>query len=241
VASTKSREPIAAGDVPRIFEDACIDALAVIGRLPAGADRKRFAEGVREAARIYARDVRTPTDNELHAEIAALYRAAERKRYRDVATLLEQLSPRERNLLSKRGVQLPASEDLRDATRQGKACETILRLCQRGGEYGEGRRRPSGKRSRTWRPLLVAPKPRRNFPKRQAEYDFIMSLQLAWLEATGKPPSLAANAKRLSPFARMVRKSLELVGAGHADAVGLINELNRRRIMMRTRTVTDQN
>jgi hypothetical protein len=241
VASTKSREPIAAGDVPRIFEDACIDALAVIGRLPAGADRKRFAEGVREAARIYARDSRIPTDNELNAEIAALYRAAERKRYGEVAKLLEQLSPRTRKLLNKREVQLPASEDLRDATRQGKACEIISRLCQYGGEYGEGRRRPSGKRSRTWQPRLVAPQPRRNFPRRDAERDFVMWLQLAWLEATGERPSLAANPERPGPFARMARKCLALVGAGHADVVGLINELNKRRRKIQRWPVRHQN
>jgi hypothetical protein len=63
-----------------------------------------------------------------------------------------------------------------------------------------------------------------------------MHLQLAWLEATGKPPSLAASAARPGPFARMVGKCLELVGAGHADAVGLINELNRRRIQSRSGT-----
>ena len=53
MASTKSREPISAADIPRIFDDACVDELAA-GRLPAAADRKCFAEGVREAARIYA-------------------------------------------------------------------------------------------------------------------------------------------------------------------------------------------
>ena len=245
MAGTRSRESIAAADIQGIFDDACIDTLAAIGRLPEGADRKLFAEGVREAARIYAREASIPTNNDLNAEIAALYGAATRKRCGQVAALLENLSPQARKLVSKRAtrlsLELPAPEELRDTTQQQKACAAVLRLCQYGGGYVEGRRRPSGKRSKTWRVLLHAPKRSRNFPKRQAEYDFIMSLQLAWLEATGKPPSLAANAERLSPFARMVRKSLELVGADHADVAGLINELNRRRIMMRTRPVIDQN
>jgi hypothetical protein len=245
VASTKSREPVVATDVLRIFDDACINRLADLGRLPEDADRERFAEGVRGAAGIYAREARIPTVNELNADIAALYGAAKRKRCGQIAALLEKLSPQARKLVSKRAtrlsLELPAPEELRDTTQQQKACAAVLRLCQYGGGYVEGRRRPSGKRSKTWRVLLHAPKRSRNFPKRQAEYDFIMSLQLAWLEATGKPPSLAANAERLSPFARMVRKSLELVGADHADVAGLINELNRRRIMMRTRPVIDQN
>jgi hypothetical protein len=236
VANTKSRKPIADADVSRIFDDGCIETLVAIGRLPAGADRKRFAEGIREAARIYARDVRIPTDNEIYAEIAALYRAAERKRCSQVAALVEKLSPKARELLSKRAtrlsLELPAPETLRD-TAQQTACDIVLRLFQYGGKYAEGRRRPSGKRSRTWRSLLVAPKPCQHFPKRDAERDFVMWLQLAWLEATGKPPSVAANPARPGPFVRMVRKCLALVGAGHADAVGLINELNRRRIQSR--------
>jgi len=225
----------------RIFDDACIDKLADIGRLPPDANRERFAEGVREAARIYARDARTPTDNELHGEVAALYRAAERKRYGEVTTLLEQLSPRARTLLNKREVQLPASEDLRDATRQGEACEIVSRLCQCGGGYVEGRGRRSGKRSRTWRPLLVAPQPRRNYPRRDAERDFVMWLQVTWLEASGKRPPLAANPARLGPFARMAAECLRLVGASHADAVGLTNKLNKRRREMRAGPVRYQN
>jgi hypothetical protein len=236
VASNKSWKPIAEADVPRIFDDTCIATLADIGRLPAGADRKRFADGVREAARIYVRDARIPTDNELRAEIRALCRASERKEYEQVATLLESLSPKARKLLSSRGarpslgLELPAPEKLRKAAGQQKACEVVLRLCQHGGGYIEGRRRPSGKRSRTWQALLHAPHPRQNFAKRDAERDFVMWLQLSWLEAAGVPPSFAANATRPGPFARMVRECLKLVGAGHADAVGLINELNRRRI-----------
>jgi hypothetical protein len=231
VANTKSRKPIADADVPRIFDDARIDKLADIGRLPQDANRERFAQGVRKAAIIYARDARIPTYSELNAEIAALYRAAERKRCGEVAALLETLSPKARELLSKRAtrlnLELPASEDLRDAMRQGKACEVILRLCQYGGCVKD-RLRPSGKRSRTWRPLLVAKSPK-SFPRRPAEQDFVIWLQLAWLEATGKRPSVAANPTRPGPFARMAAECLRLVGAGHADTVGLINELNRRR------------
>ena len=243
MADIKSREPIAAADIQRIFDNACIDKLATIGRLPADADRKRFAEGVREAAGIYAREARASTDNELHAEIAALYRAAERKRCEQVASLLEKLSLKARELLSKRAVrlsiELPAPESLRD-TAQQQSCDMVLKLCQYGGSYVEGRRRPSGKRSHTWRPLLHAPKRSRNFAKRDAELNFIIWLQAAWLEATGEQPSMAANAARLGPFGRVVAESFRLVGASHADAAGLINALNKRRRKM-SRAVTHQN
>ena len=239
MASTKSREPISAADIPRIFDDACVDTLAAIGRLPEGADRKCFAQGVREAARIYAQEARTPTVNELRAEIAALHAAAERKRYGQVADLLEKLSSKASELLSKRAtrlsLELPTSDDLRGPLRQQNASKAVLRLCQYGGYVDEGCRRPSGKRSRTWRPYLVAPEPCRHLPKRDAELNFIMWLQVAWLEASGALPNLAANRTSnreiRGPFARMAAECLQLLGAGHADAVGLINELNKRRKM----------
>lgn len=243
----KSLKPIVVADIQRIFDDACIDRLAAIGGSPAGADRKRFAEGVREAARIYARDARVPTDNELHAEIYKLYRAAERKRYELIADLLEGLSLKARDSLSRRGarpslgIRLPSSQALRDAAQREEACAKIATLSQFGGSYVKGRlRSPFGKRSRTWRPVLHAPKPRPHFSKRDAERDFVMWLQLAWSEAINEKvkegelmPSVAANSARPGPFARMAGECLKLVGADHADVIGLINELNRRRRKMK--------
>jgi hypothetical protein len=230
----KSLKPIVVADIQRIFDDACIDRLAAIGPLPAGADRKRFAEGVREATRIYAREARAPNVNELRAEIAALHAAAERRRCGQVADLLEKLSAKASRLLIKRatrlGFELPASGDLRRPPQQTKACEAVLKLCQYGGRYVEGRRRSPGTPSRsTWRPLLVAPEPARHVLKRDAEQNFVMLLQVAWLEATGKPPSLTASATKPGPFVRMVAESLKLVGARHANGAELINRLNNRR------------
>jgi len=77
MAGTRPQGAITTEQVPRIFDDGCIERLAR-GKLPDHADKKRFAESMRVAARIYARDAREPSDNELHAEIAALHKAAER-------------------------------------------------------------------------------------------------------------------------------------------------------------------
>ena len=104
--ASKARRPIAAEEVARVFDDACIEKLAGIGKLPAGADRKRFAEGIREAARMYATDARTPNVNALHDEIAELHRAADRRLYEQVACLMERLSPRAHDMLGERGSRL---------------------------------------------------------------------------------------------------------------------------------------
>src|ERR1700719_1937186 len=104
----KARPIIAAEDVPRVFDDARMQALAKIAKLRAGPDMAALGEGVREAARIFARDARIPTANELRTEIEELHKAvdpAKPRRWDRVATLLESLSPKARGQLNKRGAR----------------------------------------------------------------------------------------------------------------------------------------
>jgi hypothetical protein len=239
VVARKIRRAITAADVPRVFSYACIEQLASIGPLPEGADLKRFAAGVRAATGIYARDAREPDPNELHQEIAALYTAAQRRQYDRVASLREGLSPQACRWLKARmarpgpraaGLKLPSSKALRGRGRRDEACASIERLCRAGGGLVAGRKRPSGKRSRpVFRELLHAPKLRQHVPKRGAELTFVSNLAAAWLDATGESPARTANRRAPGPFARLVRKCLELVGAPEANAINLINELDRRR------------
>ena len=245
--SKKSRRPIiAVDDVSAIFDDACVAGLAEIALLPPSAGRAAFADAIREAARIFARDARIPTGNELHDEISQLLKAAERKRYDQVAALREGLSPRAGDLLQDRGdrigIELPPAGELLNPERRNDACQAIARLCQFGGQQVEGRLRRSGKQSRpVWRPVLNAPEKQRNFARRNAELYFVQMLSTAWLEAVGSPPARTARhgdaSRDLGPFARLVRKCLDLVGAWDADAVELINEVDRRRDEMERRSL----
>jgi hypothetical protein len=107
VAIKKKQTAIAALDVPRVFDDACIERLAAIGLLPDAADRQCFGEGIREGARIYAQEVRSPTVGTVRDEIAALYKAAERRKYERTAMLLDDLSLQARDHLTAR-LKLPA-------------------------------------------------------------------------------------------------------------------------------------
>jgi hypothetical protein len=280
MARMKLRPIIALGDVPAVFDEDRIGKLAKIANLPGDADLNRFGAGIKEAAEIFARDARIPTANDLHNEIANLYKAANRQSYELVADLLERLSPQAHELLSGRTkmigrnnesaarsprvtavglhgeirtrvarpplrLQMPTPSDLRDEALRKDACDRVARLCLIGGQLVEGRRRPSGKRSRpVFRPLLYAPEPRRNFPRRDAERNFFMWLQIAWLEATGKmPPRTARNPDRsraLGPFARFAKECLKLAGAGHANVVELINELERQRAYVEATRVKKQ-
>ncbi len=243
----KSARPIvAADDVAVVFSDGNVTELAKKAKLPLSTNLTVLAEGVREAASIFARDARVPNGNELRNEIADLYHAADRDRYDEVVALLEKLSAQAYDMLEDRGapdpsMKLPLPDALRDPIRRKGACETIARLCQNGGGYVDGRRRASGKHSRpTWRPLLHAPAPRTNFAKREAERDFVTWLSLAWLEATGSPPSRTARhrdeGRDVGPFARFARECLRQVGAPDADVVELMNELHKRRREMERHT-----
>jgi hypothetical protein len=230
----KAPYPIAANDVPHVFDESCIEMLARIGRLPTHADKEKFAVGVREAVRIFARDACSPNVNVLHDEIDGLYWAAERRQYEETAQRTEQLSASARALLTRRG-ELPAYAAFRDPAMRDGACAVVERLCAVGGRKAW---RSDG-RGTVWRPLLNAPDKQRNFPRRDAERNLVMWLQIAWLEATGvRPPQTARHAdagRGLGPFAKMAQECLRLVGAADADVVELINELRRRRRIMQQR------
>jgi hypothetical protein len=241
----KARLIIAAKDVEAIFSDAVVSELARCAKPPSGTDVIVLAKGTREAVRIFTREAGFPTGNELRDEIAKLQKAASQRRYDEVAALLEGLSPQALGALKDRAsrlrIELPSLDALRDSARFEGACEAIARLCQFGGQYVAGRIRPFGKQSGpTWRPLLYAPAPRRNLPKRNAERNFVMWLSIAWQEATGAAPSRTARhrdaSRDVGPFARFARKCLDRAGAADADVVELMNELHRRRRAMERRS-----
>jgi hypothetical protein len=250
-AGRKARHPIAADDVARVFDDACIERLARIGKLPSGADRRVFGEGIRDAARIYAREARYPNANTLNDEIAGLHRAADRRLHAQVADWMERLSPQARGMLIERanrlGLELPPPNALLDNERRENACAAIVRLCAIGGRFVEGRLRATGRRSRkVWRPALYVPSKQRNFLRREAERNFLMWLRVAWVEATGEMPEAvgcmpaktarhADESRAIGPFGRMLRECLRLLGAADTDAVELINDLHRRRRWMEQR------
>jgi hypothetical protein len=221
---TKSTHPITADQVDSVFDDAEILNLAKVGKLPSTADFRRFADGIRGAARIYARDAPEPTQNEVHTEIANLHRAAERRDYAQLALLLESLSSTAILILGLRPhFRLPTPEAVRDTLRQVEACETVRRMTSTGEHWEEGRMRPSGNRSITFKTELQAPEKSPRFLKRQAERTFVMWLGIGWTEATGHRPAAKANNDNPGPFARMVQECLNLIGAKHASAVELIN------------------
>jgi hypothetical protein len=233
---TTKRRILAVRDVPQIFSDDNVRRLAAETKLPLppDTDLPRFAAGIRSAAEIYIRDVDTADNNAVHHEIKTLYSAANRRRYVETAKRIDSLSQRTRDFINERSKRpnvpwvLPHADALRSEATRDDACAVIVSLLRVGGRWQEGRRRPSGKRSMTFVATLHAPKLQKHPPKREAERDFVMWLQVAYTETTGQLPPLTANPERLGPFARMAKACLKLIGMPAADIVELINELDRR-------------
>ena len=152
----KKVSAITIADVPVIFDDKCIERLAQIGRLPPDAKLQVFAEGVRRGVRTYTQAACLPSRNDVHHEVEALHRAADRDEYEAVADLLGKISSAARDCLAERltrsswrGKTFPDAATLRDPAHQRRACEVVHQLCTAGGKRREGRRRPGGKRSRS--------------------------------------------------------------------------------------------
>jgi hypothetical protein len=234
---TKRPTTIAASDMPRVFSDDRVGAMAAELGIP---DDKLllFAKEIRRAALIFFDDVSKATGNEVHHEVDELVRAAlravkARKRpdadCENVAILVERLSGQARKLMNKRGT-LPDAEALRDPARQRDACETVARLGRLGALREPGRKRPGGKQSTTEVSVLYAPTLQQHPLRREPQHAFVMLVETAYYEATGKLPTLTASrtGSGPGPFARFVQACLDELRAG-ASAVDLINELHRRR------------
>ena len=170
--------------------------------------------------------MRIPNANELHEEIAALQNLAVRKKFGLLAIARENLSPEAEAQLTCLGT-LPTPDAIRKPERQEAAREAIVALCHYGQSFGEGRRRPGGKRSHSKEPFLYAPSRSPNFAKRDPERNFVERLSRVWEGATGKKPSSTVNRLQPGPFARFVQKCFVLMRA-EVNAIKLINGLHRR-------------
>jgi len=207
-------------ELPRILDDKFIRDLAQQAKLPLDADIPRFAAAIRDAALRYVADMANTSDRAMRDQIQALYSAAVRHRYKETATRINKLSERTRAFLKGRGdrrsvgVAIPEPEVLRDRASRDQACEAVVRLLRVGMVGGKA--------------ILYEPTPQPRPSRRKAELDLVMWLRVAYLEATGMPPTRTANPNRPGPFARMVQTCLDKITPG-ANAAEMLNKLDRRR------------
>ena len=183
------------------------------------------------AFRNYARERRQNWNMAAH-EIRVLEAAARRRNYAKAMESWASLSDLARYFLERFQTVIDIGEidGMRaDPARRDEMMMAIEHACSYGGRWVERPPRPSGRRSRSWRPILVAPTLRSHPPRREAEIAFLGRIQMAWLEATDAPPALSTNPEQPGPFARWLSECLKVAGAPEVDPVALMNDAHRLR------------
>lgn len=190
----RNRRAITETDVPDVFDNQKIQHLADIVKID-GPGLARFGEGVRVAARLYARDTAVPSNNEVRREIATLHRLAERHDYPNLAKAIETMTSAARHTLELRRsngayrnhiLRIPDPAELSNPDKRENAAAGLRMLIEVGGSWVEGRKRSNGHRSRSWRPVFDAPTASRGEPRREAERMLVINLQLAMLDTEAK-------------------------------------------------------
>lgn len=180
-------------EIEAVFSDQHIGEIARTLKIPENAVG-RFGEDIRWAVRNYISEVTQPSPNEQNKEIQKLCKAALWEDFSAVALALEGLSAISKEALISRGrreavcISLPEVDDLRNPLTQTEASIRIRRLCSFGCEYREGRKRPTGRSSKSWKPFLYAPKIKARPKTREAERTLAMWFCVAYTECTGKCP-----------------------------------------------------
>jgi hypothetical protein len=246
-----SRSLIAISDVESVFNDQVIKELSQILKLSAAADVHRFAESIRIAARTFLEQKAELGAPQLRATVKRLYRLNRRAEdgsddaAQALARAVDAMSIDVRRWLlcyyGPHECYIPtAAEILSPVTRQ-RAVERIRVSLSFGGREVTGRKRPGGRRSRSFEPLLRVPqKIPRGRPPGSAEREFVQWLAIAHLEATGQPPPYTAhyNVDIRGRSANFVQRCFELVGAPTGNVTRLINQYGaeRKRAERRART-----
>lgn len=218
-------------DPDEIFTDSVVRELVgeAASKLPL--DIGKLRAGLIDAAKNFASE-RSNDGNEIHRQIATLCSAAQNRRFNAAAKALTELSSAAREYLNTRYSDklpsLPQPAALRDPAEREKACIAVIDRCEIGGRWVDGRKRPFGRRSRTWEPVLWAPKMNPHPEIRSAERTFVMWLQVAWAEAAETRVPVTAHRENPGPFARFAQAALQRMDVRHADAVELINDLKRQ-------------
>jgi hypothetical protein len=123
----------------------------------------------------------------------------------------------------------PSSDDIRDRGTRKQAIKQWRNILSYGQEQVKGRKRPSGKRSRTIRPLLRVPKSSRSRPIDLAAHELVQHLALTYLEATGRRPPRHVSLSSKGPFFRLVDQCFCRMRIPRGGIVYLINEREKRR------------
>jgi hypothetical protein len=226
---------ISLDEVDSVFNGGIIVELASALKPTKDADISRFAKDVRTGVRrfIHARTRGSP--NEICKSIEHLYRLnarAERgsdQAAHELADAIANMSPEVQEWLlhcTPLARNMPAPGLFKSTASRQQAVEQLRIILSYGGKAVRDRKRPTGKRSQSFKPLLYLPTTGRGKPKDQAAREFVEWLALIYVETTGKctPKTANNNVDIRGPFSKFAHRCFELAGAKSGNLTRLINE-----------------
>jgi hypothetical protein len=232
---------IALGDVDQVFNDAAINELAGILKVQPDS---RLAQSIRNDVRLFIQTKGRLSIPKLRKEIARLYQLNSRaissdQGARELACAVDAMPADVREWLARcnpEGRNIPTTEEITSpepATRAGAVQQLRLILSYGTDVERKGRKRPTGKRSRSFKPPLlrlpVRTKSKEGRPRGNAEREFVRNLGLTYLDATGKRPPYKVDFQAQGPFSRFVHRCFELVRVPSGHVTSLINEIGQAR------------
>jgi hypothetical protein len=231
---------IALSDVDQIFNDLVIKELAETAGPLANAELCRFAKSIRNDVRLFLEAKGHLNKPQLRTEVERLHTLNKRAlrgdreaqqlaravhgMHADVREWLARCNPKGRDIPTPAEISLPAT--------RASAVQRLRLILSYGVDMRQGRKRPSGRRSRpSARPLLRIPaiiecKSKEGRPRGNTEREFVRNLALTYLDLTGEETPNTANytIDVRGPFSRFVHRCFELVRAPTGNVTRLINE-----------------
>jgi hypothetical protein len=192
-----------------------------------------FGDNVRAAVRAYFAERARTNWKAIAKQIGDLYRLTDRAdrgsetaaaRLVDCIGSIDQAT---RNWLERcafRALSFPSSGEIMDHRTREDAIRRLRRILDYGLDVVKGRKRPSGKRSRSIQPLLRVPKSSRGRPRDLAARELVQHLALAYAEATGRRLPHRVNSRSQGPFFRLVRRCFKEARITAGSVAELTNE-----------------
>jgi hypothetical protein len=128
-----------------------------------------------------------------------------------------------------KGRDIPTAAEIVSPATRMRAIRRLRLVLSYGGMIKDGRKRPTGKRSRSFEPLLRVPKIEPNRPRSEAAREFVRNLAITYSSARGKKPPYKVDFQVRGPFSAYVHRCFELAGAPSGNVTRLINEFGRAR------------
>lgn len=233
----KNGQLIALRDIDQVFNDLQIKKLADTLKRGALGNDPRFARSIRQDVRLFIEAKGLLNNAKLGEVISRLYRLTTRAEGDDRAAdrlghavdtvpsdVWDWLA-----LCNPEGCDIPTAAEITSTATRAGAVQRLRHMLSYGGLKTIGRKRPSGKHSQSFEPLLSAPKIEPNRPRGDAEREFVRNLGLTYLEARGKTPPHKVDFQSRGPFSQFVHECFELVNAPSGSVTRLINELGQAR------------